>query len=149
MKRLSVLLAAYVASIALVGCDSSTNPAPITVHDTTTKIVYYNDPFAKTSALVHGQWSLVAGTDTATATLFQDTTQVSATIQWKNGTVWMLSSTKLTKDSLVLENTAQKLYMWARFSDSASHKITGMSGTYFNLSNPAAGNPSWKAKRTL
>lgn len=150
MKKLAALFATTIVSTAMLGgCDGSTAPETVTVHDTVTKIVYHNDPFAKTAALVHGEWQIVSGSDTATATLFQDTTKVSATIKWKSGSIWLLSSTKMTKDSLVLQDASLKLYLWAKFSDSANHKITGMGGTYFDLNNPAAGNPTWKGKRTL
>jgi len=146
LKTLAALLLAFAIAASLSACDS-TSPSTVTVHDTT--IVYYNDPFAKTSALVHGQWRLVSGTDTATATLFQDTSSVSATIQWKDGTIWMLQSTRLTKDSLALANPTRTLYLWAKFTDTANHKITGMSGTYFNVDKPSAGTPAWTGERTL
>lgn len=150
MKRLAAALTGIVLiATAMSGCDSSTGPTTVTVHDTVTKIVYYNDPFAKSAALVHGQWQIVAGVDTATATLFQDTTKVSATVQWNNGSVWSLTSTKLTKDSLSLVDATGKLYMWAKLTDTTNHKVVGMTGTYFNLNNPSAGNPTWKGKRTF
>lgn len=152
MKKLAALFATTIVSTAMLGgCDGSTAPETVTVHDTVTKIVYHNDPFAKSAALVHGKWQFVSGTDTAIATLFQDTTKVSASIQWKSGATWILASTKMTKDSMTLENATQKFYLWAKFTDSASHKITKMSGTYLDVSAPPTTGslPAWEAKRTF
>ena len=151
MKKLAVLLATTIASTALLGgCDGSTAPETVYVHDTTRihDTTYYNDRFAKAHAIVHGIWTITTDTDTASATLFQDTTAVTATVQWKSGATWNLSGVKLTKDSLTLTGAGN--YMWARFTDSANHRIVKMGGTYLNVAAPPAGQlPTWEAKRTF
>ena len=152
MKTLAALLLTFAVAATvtapLTGCDSSTGPKEVhdtlRIHDTT----YYNDRFAKTNAVVHGLWKITTPTDTATATLFQDTTSVLATIAWKSGATWSLSSVKLTKDSLTM--TSGGNYMWAKFSDSANHRIIKMGGTYLNVANPPTGAlPTWTATRTF
>lgn len=152
MKTLATSLVLFAAAATvttpLTGCDSSTGPKEVhdtlRIHDTT----YYNDRFAKANAVVHGIWKITTPTDTATATLFQDTTAVLATIAWKNGPAWSLSSVKLTKDSLTL--TGGGNYMWAKFTDSADHRIVKMGGTYLNVANPPTGAlPTWTAVRTF
>jgi hypothetical protein len=155
LKKLAlfVVLFAVAATVTapLTGCDSSTSPKEVVdtlrIHDTT----YYNDRFAKANAIVHGIWQLTTATDTATATLFQDTTSVMATIQWKSGATWNLTTTKFTKDSLILSGDNNFLNLWAKFTDSANHMITKMNGTYLNARNPPANGsiPTWTAKRTF
>lgn len=145
MKTLATSLATLAVAASLSSCDS-TAPETITVRDTT--IVYHNDRFAKAHAVVHGIWKITTSTDTATATLFQDTTAVQATIQWKSGATWSLTGVKLTKDSLTLTGAGN--YMWARFSDSTNHRIVKMGGTYLNVANPPTGSlPTWTAVRTF
>lgn len=148
MKTLATLLATFAIAASLSACDS-TSPETITVRDTT--IVYHNDRFAKANAVVHGIWKISTPTDTATATLFQDTTAVLATIQWKSGTTWNLTASKFTKDSLILSGDNNFLNMWAKFTDSANHKITKMNGTYLNARNPPTNGsiPTWTAVRTF
>lgn len=151
MKKLAVLLATTIASTALLGgCDGSTAPETVYVHDTTRihDTTYYNDRFAKANAVVHGIWKISTPTDTATATLFQDTTSVLATIQWKSGAIWNMKSTKFTKDSLTLSDAANN-FMYAQFTDSADHRIVKMSGLYFNSSAPSPTLPTWTAIRTF
>lgn len=152
MKTLATSLVLFVVAATvtgpLTGCDSSTGPKEVHdtlhIHDTT----YYNDRFAKAHAVVHGIWKITTSTDTATATLFQDTTAVQATIQWKSGATWSLTGVKLTKDSLTLTGAGN--YMWARFSDSTNHRIVKMGGTYLNVANPPTGSlPTWTAVRTF
>lgn len=150
MLRLAAILSGIAIAVAALSSCDSTGPTTVTVHDTLRvhDTTYFNDRFAKTYAVVHGIWKITTPTDTATATFFQDTTAVQATIQWTSGATWSLSSVKLTKDSLTL--TGNGNYMWARFSDSANHRIIKMGGTYLNVASPPTGSlPTWEAKRTF
>ncbi len=150
MKRLAAALTGFAITVAaLSGCDS-TGPDTVTVHDTLRiyDTTYYNDRFAKANAVVHGIWKITTLTDTATATLFQDTTTILATVEWKSGAIWSMKSTKFTKDSLTLADGSNN-FLYGRLTDSANHRIVKMSGIVFNSSAPSATLPAWTATRTF
>lgn len=150
MKLLATSTAAFVLLALFNGCDSeSSAPTQVTVRDTIRihDTTYLNDQFAKAHPIVHGIWKVTAPNDSGSAMFFQESSSVSVTIAWKSGTTWELKSTKLTKDSLALTGANNTLNMWAKFSDSADHKITKMGGTFFNVNNPTPTLPTWQAVR--
>lgn len=152
MKLLATSTAAFVLLALFNGCDSESSPTQVTVRDTIRihDTTYLNDRFAKSNPIVHGIWKIATLTDTGSAIFFQESSSVSVTIDWKSGSTWELKSTKLSKDSLFLSGDGNKLSMWAKFSDSADHKITKMGGTYINLNVPLSGTiPTWQAVRTF
>lgn len=152
MKKLVLPTAGFVLLALFNGCGESASPTQVTVHDTLRihDTTYLNDRFAKASAIVHGLWSVTTPTDTGSATFFQDSTSVVVTIDWKSGATWNLTSTKLTRDSLYLTGDNNFLNLWAKFGDSANHRITKMGGTYINARNPISGSlPTWQAVRTF
>ncbi len=144
MKKLAAILLGYIAAVALVGCDSSTNPAPVTVHDTLRvhDTTYLNDRFAGSKPIVHGQWKFATSTDTGIATLFQVGDSVTANIVWKVDGVKSLMGVVSAKSSITLIDTSKNYQISGSFTDSANHKITRFKGSVLDLvkfHNPGTG----------
>lgn len=135
MKRLAALLAGIVVSQVLTGCDGSTGPTTVTVHDTLRihDTLYQNDRFAGSKALVHGIWKLTTSSDTGVATLFQIGDSISATIVWKIDGTKSLKGVVSTRSSIALSDSMNNYQISGAFQDSTNHRINKISGQVLDL----------------
>jgi len=158
MKKLAALFATTIASTAMLGgCDGSTAPETVYVHDTTRihDTTYYNDRLAKASAVVHGVWSIKSPSDSATGTFFQIDDSVVATIDWSKGGSKDYSGRiqKVQSDAgnflnLRLIDESNKIVLTGKLTDSAKHLITGISGSVVDRETFTTIS-TWEAKRTF
>ena len=138
MKRLAALLAGIVVTNVLTGCDGSTGPTTVTVHDTLRihDTLYRNDRFSKSSDLVHGLWRVKSPSDSGTGTFFQIDDSVVATIEWAKGgnkdyagRIQKVQSDAGNFLNLRLIDETNKIVLTGKLTDSAAHLITGISGS--------------------
>jgi len=156
MKRLAAALTGIVLiAAALSGCDSSTGPTTVTVHDTLRihDTTYYNDRFAGTKAIVHGQWRFTTTSDTADATIFQIGDSLTVSLTWKKDGSKALKGTVSSKSTLNLSDASEKYKISGTFKDSANHMITRFSGNILDIAKFESGTgsaiDSMKAVRTF
>jgi len=142
MKRLAAALTGFVViATAFSGCDSSTGPTTVTLHDTLRihDTTYYNDRFTGTKAIVHGQWRFTTTTDTADATIFQIGDSLSVGVTWKKDGTKSLKGLVTNKSTFNLSDPSEKYKISGTFKDSANHMITRFSGNILDIAKFESG----------